>query len=336
MEAWGAALKSDPLPWLLERDDPAVRHLALRHLCDEPDDANEVRRALKAAMRADPIAATLEAQDPAGFWDKPGAGYTRKYTGTVWSVIFLEQFGADGSDRRIRSACRYVLDRTRTASGGFGASGSLSERPPPPSTAVHCLNGNLLRSLIAFGWLDDDGVRRAIAWEASAITGDGHDRYYATTTSGPGFACGVNGGKPCGWGAVKAMRALAAVPSRRRTRSVRAAIRRGTDFLLSVDPATAAYPTDTHVSSSWFKLGFPSGYVADVLQVGETLSELGLARDPRLANTVEFLLRKQTADGRWRNEYPYRGKTWADVDRPGEPSKWVTLRAARFLKAALG
>ena len=336
MEAWRAALRADPLPWLLEREDPAVRHLALLRLCDEPEGAGEVPRARRAAMRADPIASTLSAQDPAGFWDKPGAGYGRKYTGTVWSLIFLEQFGADGADPRIRAACRYVLEHTQASSGGFGASGALSERPPPPSAVLHCLNGNLLRSLISFGWLDDERVQRAVAWEASAITGEGHDRFFASGTSGPGFACGVNGRLPCGWGGVKAMRALASIPPRRRTRSVRSAIRQGTDFLLSVDPSTAAYPTDTRVSSSWFKLGFPSGYVADVLQVGETLADLGLATDPRLEGLVELVLGKQTPGGRWRNEYAYRGKTWVDVDPGGGPSKWVTLRAATFLKAALG
>ena len=35
---------------------------------------------------------------------------------------------------------------------------------------------------------------------------------------------------------------------------------------------------NTKPSSSWFKLGFPSGYVADVLQVLEALAELGHAR----------------------------------------------------------
>ncbi|MDH4112615.1 MAG: hypothetical protein OEV60_08050 [Actinomycetota bacterium] len=252
------------------------------------------------------------------------------------SLIFLEQMGADGSDPRIHAGCEYVLAHSITASGGFGVSGSVSERPPPPSMVVHCLNGNLLRSMIAFGRLDDERVRRAIAWEAAAITGEEHDRYYASTTSGPGFECGVNGGEPCGWGAAKAMRGLAAIPPRRRTKKVRAAVESGIAFLLSVDPATAAYPTATKVSSSWFKLGFPSGYVADVLQVGEVLAELGRARDPRLANTVDFVLGKQLKDGRWLNEYPYTGKTWFDVDRKGEPSKWVTLRAARFLKSALG
>jgi hypothetical protein len=335
MDAWRDALRADPLPWLLEVADPAVRHVTLRDLCDEDPDAPQVRRARKAAMRADPVAAILAAQDPDGFWERPGAGYARKYTGTVWSLIFLGQLGADGSDRRIRAACEYVLGHAQTSSGGFGATGSLSERPPPPSTALHCLNGNLLRSLIAFGWLDDERVRRAIAWEASAITGVGHDRFYASGTSGPGFGCAVNGREPCGWGAAKAMQALASIPPRRRTRAVRDAVTQGTEFLLSVDPATGAYPTDTHISASWFKLGFPQGYVADVLQVAEVLAELGEAGDPRLQGMVEFVLGKQGSGGRWRNENAYHGKTWIDIDRQGAPSKWVTLRAARFLKAAL-
>ncbi|HEY7478544.1 MAG TPA: nitrogen fixation protein NifH, partial [Actinomycetota bacterium] len=79
---WRSALRGDPLPWLLERDTPAVRHLALRHLADEPDDAPVVRRALGAAMRVPPISSILEAQDPEGFWVKPGHGYGPKYTGT--------------------------------------------------------------------------------------------------------------------------------------------------------------------------------------------------------------------------------------------------------------
>jgi hypothetical protein len=48
------------------------------------------------------------------------------------------------------------------------------------------------------------------------------------------------------------------------------------------------------------------------------------------------VLAKQDTRGRWRNEYPYRGKLWADVETPRAPSKWVTLRACAVLKRALG
>jgi hypothetical protein len=49
-----------------------------------------------------------------------------------------------------------------------------------------------------------------------------------------------------------------------------------------------------------------------------------------------MVLGKQDASGRWRMEYTYNGKTWADVEAKGRPSKWVTLRALRVLKAVYG
>lgn len=335
VEAWRRALRADPLPWLLERETPAVRHMALRLLVDRDENDPEVRTARGAAMRADPIAAVLDQQKPDGYWVKPGPGYGPKYTGTVWSVIFLDQLGADGRDRRVRKACEYVLSHTQARTGGFASSGTRGEGPPSPSSVIHCLNGNLLRALIGFGWLDDPRVKRAVDWQARSITGEGFEAYYRSGTTGPGFACGVNDGLPCAWGAIKALRGLARVPARRRTTQVRRAVQRGVEFLLSRDPAVADYPTSTKVSSNWFKPGFPSGYVADVLQNLETLAELGHARDPRLSNAVDWIRSQQDERGRWRNRYAYNGKMWVDIERQGSPSKWVTLRACFVLKQAL-
>jgi hypothetical protein len=73
--------------------------------------------------------------------------------------------------------------------------------------------------------------------------------------------------------------------------------------------------------------------VADALQNLEVLAELGRAKDPRLGHAIEIVLSKQDPEGRWRNEHPYRGRLWTDVDLGRGPSKWVTLRACRVLKA---
>lgn len=116
MASWQRMLKGGPLPWLLEEDTAAVRHLALRHLLDQPEDAPEMRQARAAAMQSDPIAAILAAQQPAGFWVKPGPGYTPKYRGTVWRLVFLDQLGADGT---------YTHDTIFLAPG----SSKLSSRP---------------------------------------------------------------------------------------------------------------------------------------------------------------------------------------------------------------
>jgi hypothetical protein len=314
-----------------------VRHLALRDILKRPPDDGELVAAREEANRVDPIAAILAAQNEDGWWIEPGPGYGPKYRGTVWQLIFLDQLGADPSDPRVQRACGYVLDHTQTSVGGFGCwYGSPRETPPPPATVIHCLNGNLVRALVGFGWLEDERVQRAIDWEAAAITGDDSIRYTAATP-GPGLRCGANERQPCAWGAAKALLALARIPPARRSPEVERAVAVATDFLLSRDPAVADYPMgygNSRPSSSWFKLGFPLAYVTDVLQVLEALVEAGVGRDARLARAVDWLTDQQDEQGRWANRYPYTGKMVVDVDAPGRPSGFVTLRACRVLAAA--
>jgi hypothetical protein len=335
MADWTDRLNGNPLPWLLDEAAPAVRHLALRRLLDRPADAPDVLAARAAAMASDPIAAFLAAQDPEGWWSKPGAGYGPKYSSTVWSLIFLDQMGADGADPRVRRACEYLIEQSQTTSGGFGMSAAAKGRPAP-SLVLHCLNGNLVRAMIGFGWLGDERLQRAIDFQAAATTGEGEIRYYRSSVPGPGFCCGANDGLPCAWGATKALLALARVPVDRRSPAVQRAIDAGLGFLLSRDPAVADYPMGygaTKPNGSWFRLGFPSGYVTDVLQVLEAVCEAGAATDPRLDHAVDWLVGLQDGEGRWANRYAYEGKMTAPIDRQNEPSRWVTLRACTVLRA---
>ncbi len=149
------------------------------------------------------------------------------------------------------------------------------------------------------------------------------------------FACGSNNKQSCAWGAAKVMLAFGRLPPARRTPSITRAIQQGVEFLLSVDPATAAYPCGYAVkpSQNWWKFGFPVFYVTDLLQIVEALVALGHAHDPRLANALALVRDKQDAQGRWLLEYDYAGKTWVDFGPKKEPNKWVTLRALRVLKA---
>lgn len=320
--------------WLLESDAPSVRAATLQRLLGREPDDPEVIEARACAMRTDPVAAILAAQHPDGWWSKPGPGYSPKYRGTVWQVIFLDQLGADPADERIRRACDYLLRHTSSPSGGFGISSSGLDKAPPASSVAHCLNGNLLRAVLGFGFGDDPRVLAAAEWAASTILGDGETRFYASGTCGPLFACGSNDKQSCAWGAVKELRGLSRIPPASRSPRVRRAVDDGVAFLLSHDPAIADYPMgwgNTKPSGSWFRLGFPSGYVADVLQVLEVLTELGHGDDERLDHARAWLLDQRDPDGRWRNRYAYNGKTEVDIEQQGKPSKWVTLRSLSVL-----
>ncbi|HJW22336.1 MAG TPA: hypothetical protein VJ506_07905 [Candidatus Limnocylindrales bacterium] len=329
-------IRDATLEWVLDGAEPAVRHRALLELLGRSPTDPEVVAAQAAAMRAPPISTILAAQDGEGWWVRPGSGYLPKYRSTVWQVIFLDQLGADAEDPRIRAACEYVLDHAQTAAGGFGVR-LVGEGSPPPSAVAHCLNGNLLHALIGFGWLDDERVARAVEWQAAAITGEGDIRFYKSSLPGPGFRCGANDGLPCAWGATKAVLALARIPADRRAPHIQRALDQGVDFLLSRDPAIADYPMgygQTKPNGSWFRPGFPSGYVADVLQVLEACCEAGRGTDPRLRPALSWLLDQQAVPGRWANRYSYAGKMVVDIDAPNAVSRWVSLRALRVLQAS--
>ena len=323
------------LDWLLEKDDPGVRFFALRDLLGAPADDKDLRAAHRATVRHSPVRDILEAENREGFWIKPGPGYTPKYTGTVWQVIFLGQLGADGEDRRVRRAADYVLDHARSPLGGFSVNAAAA-------AMVHCLQGNLGASLLDLGYGDDPRLRSALDWLACSITGEGvapagsteARRYYRGGNSAPGFRCSANNHRPCAWGAIPALDALRRVPSPARSPQQRRALRAGADFLLSSDPAAAAYPMGygARPNGSWFKFGYPMGYVTDVLRNAEVLVGLGRGKDRRLSSLRDLISHKRDASGRWPLEYSYAGKTWFDLGPKRAPNKWITLRARRALQ----
>jgi hypothetical protein len=333
--SWQDQLRGDPLPWLLEPDSPGVRYLALRDLLDRPENDAELRAARQEAHTRGPIATILAGMNPAGYWVEPGPGYNPKYRSTVWALMMLAQLGAAaGQDERIALTCAYLLDQALTLGGHFTASGA-------PSGTADCLQGNLCWALVELGY-DDSRLALAFAWMARSVTGEGVApvgerqaavRYYAGKC-GPLFACGANNKLPCAWGAVKVMQAFSVWPVRSRTPLIEEALQQGVDFLLSADPAGAAYPTgySDKPSGNWWKFGFPVFYVTDLLQNVAALVRLGYGGDPRLANALAIIREKQDTQGRWPLEYSYTGKTWVDFGAKKQPNKWVTLRALRVLK----
>ena len=327
---WQTKLKGNPLAWLLEPDEanPGVRYFALRDLLDRPETDPDVVAAQEAVMTSGPVPVILKAQAPEGYWVKPGGGYSPKYQGTVWQIMFLAELGAAPTDARVRQGCEYLLNHSLAANGAFSAS-----QRPVPSSALHCLNGNLLFALLRLGFAKDPRVRAALDWQAQAISGQGQISYYQSGTNAPGFSCAVNQGQPCGWGAAKAMKALLSIPPEQRTPAIQQAVDVGAEFLLSRDPAVADYPYSERVSSSWFKFGFPLSYWSDVLEVAAILAQLGYGHDPRLSNALDYILSKQDSQGRWRLENTLNTKMWVSIEQRGRPSKWITLRALRVLKA---
>jgi hypothetical protein len=311
--SWRALLKSDPVPWLLERSDPAVRALTLRHLLDRgPRDA-ELREARQDAMSSPPITTILKRQRPEGAWPGPDLKQwnASKYNGTHWSNLLLVEYGADPNDPRVRRGARRILD----ALGDPKASGLdwIFGR----DHGVSCFTGSVVRYVAAAGYGTDPRLEPLL-------------QRLVRESKGYDAACYINGDQPCAWGYARLVWGLAALPETARPREVQRALRRGVEFLLSYRIERGRYPTDTAPSYLWRQISFPLFYQADVLFVLRALDAAGAIDDDRAQPAIGWLLARQDSRGRWGGRAPYAARMPSRVDA----SKWVTLQACTILKHA--
>ena len=314
---------TDPLPWLLEPENPSARYLTLTGLLDHPADDPEVLAARAAIPRWGAVRAILDAQWPEGYWVAPGIGYSPKYKATVWQVIFLAALGTPRTEA-VERACARVLGDNRLPDGRFSAKKTAQG-------AIACLGGNLLRALMQLGYEDP---RMAVSMDslAAMVLRDGYRcRYNALRDQDGAWPQRMRDGLPCAWGAIKTLGAFAEVPEEQRSPVVQNAISAGTALLLDGKLAEGIYPTATEPSPLWQRFGFPLGYTADLLEALEVLGSLGIELGSQLAPALEVVRSKRDESGRWMLEHT-PGNTWAGFGKVGEPNKWVTLRALRVLK----
>ena len=151
--------------WLLEEENPSVRYLTLTSLLGHAEDSSEVRRTRDEIMKRGVVPALLDLQNDDGSWGKPERFYTDKYRGTVWNLIVLAEMRADPNDERVKKACEFIMSHSQDVEqGGFSYTRSAKTKAGLPSGVIPCPTGNMVYSLIRFGYLEDERVQKAIGW----------------------------------------------------------------------------------------------------------------------------------------------------------------------------
>ena len=304
-------LRGDPMPWLLERRDPAVRANALRSLLDRGPRDPELREAQARAMSAPPISTILKKQGADGRW--AGASmYTPKYVASHWQNVLLVEYGVDPSDPRVRRGARKILE---DLSGKDHEMGWVLDA----DHGLSCFTGNVVRYVALAGYGADPRIEPLV------------DRLVRDSKKFDA-ACVINDEHPCAWGYARLIWGLAALPESARTREVERTLRRGVEFLFSYKVERGAYPAPYGQSHLWRQLSFPLFYQADVLFVLRAIDAAGAIDDDRAQPALAWLLARQDARGRWGGRAPYADRMPSRIDA----SKWVTLQAATILKHAFG
>jgi hypothetical protein len=331
MREWKSVLKADPTEWLLEEDNHSVRFFTLRDVLGRPPDDPELIKAKQDIMVKGVVPKILSKQKEEGYWESAEDFYVRtKFRGTVWQMIILAELGADGNDRRIQRTCEFVLEMSQDrTSGGFAFKGT-KKGGGFHSAVIPCLTGNMVWSLIRFGYYDDPRVQQSIDWIAKYTRFD------------DGAECKPEGWpfekrEPC-WGRhtcfltiVKALKAFSEISENRRGQNLQRVIEQGAEFLLKHHLIKRSHKLDAIAKPKWLKLGFPWMWDTDALEMLLILTSLGYW-DGRMKEAMDLVLSKQNENGCWVLENTYNGRFQVNIERKDRPSKWVTMNALRVLK----
>jgi hypothetical protein len=301
MQDWYKRLNGDPLPWLLDPENPSVRYWTLTDILDRPASDPEVQEA-RAAIARQPVTKELFAlQRPEGYW---GDDETKPYTaaGAVAALTLLHMLGVT-PDERTAAGCDSFLKFCQHESGGFSMTRKLR------SGIFPCTTGQHLPFLVYFGFGDDSRVRAAFAFLIEDMSTD------------DALDCVRYQHRDCLWGATAALNGLAVLPANMRSAQSQRVVKRLANALLD-----AKYDFQSE-HKRWLTFGVPRAW--DLLSALKALAAHGYAHDRRLASLLELLLDRQDSKGRWLCSSVSR--TWP-IEKRNQPSKWITLDALRVFK----
>ncbi len=333
MSSWQSYLKADPIPWLLEPDNPSVRYLTFTEILDRPEHDQEVTTARRDIMRIGNVPDLLVGLTDAGYWEPINAYYHPRYTGSAWRFMLLAEFGADGELEEIRKIADYLYEYAQLDSGGFSARNMSSRLPEASGTP--CFTGNMVWSCIRLGYIEDPNVQKGIDWLIKYSRFDD-----GNVTSWPEWLPqdpddGCWGRHTCFRGVIAHLQALAEIPVEKRSAQVQQTLEAGAEYLLIHHVYKHSHDLSKPITQ-YTQVGFPLFVDNDMLRMLLLLTHLGI-RDPRMQDAINLLVKKQNRDGQWKQQHTFpktksSGFMPIPIEPKGQPSKWVTLRALMVLK----
>lgn len=308
-----------------------MRYFTLTEIFEKPESNPEVKKAKMEIMKRGAVPEILAKQKSEGYWETPENFYIRtKYKGTVWQLIILAELGADGKDERVQKACEFILKNSQDQeSGGFSylrAKNGGGDR----NKVLPCLTGNMVWSLIRFGYLDDSKVIAGINWITNYQRfDDGVDKAPQGWPYNKYEKCW--GKHTCHMGVVKTLKALAEIPENRRSEKVKKTIKKGVEYLLKHHIYKRSHNLKEVSKTEWLKFGFPLMWNTDVLEILLILTKLGV-KDERMQEAMDLVVSKQNEEGKWILESTFNGRFLVNIEKKSKSSKWITLNALRVLK----
>ena len=297
--------------WLLE-GDPAIKYQVHRDLLDPDQETLEKYR--EEIETAGWGARLLAEKNEDGHW---GRGfYQPKWTSTHYTLLDLKNLGISPDISQIHQAISKILTEEKGSDGGVNPARTVENSDV-------CVNGMFLNYASYFS-SEEAELKSIVDFIISQRMKDG------------GFNC-------------KSNTSGATHSSLHTTISILEGIREyyvngycyrineliecgftSREFILQHELFKSDHTGKT-IDPKFLMLSFPSRWRYDILRSLDYFRFAKIDYDERIEPAIKVLLKKQRKDGRWPLQERHPGKTHFEMEKPGKPSRWNTLRALRVL-----
>lgn len=316
------------IDWLLdpEESDPSLKWQVRRDLLDA---SHSEWTAERAKVETEGWGARLLAvEDEDGQWAggayfpgdfdfhgpeaQPGSG--QPWTATTHVLSQLREFGLDPTSARARNAVELI---------GVNSYWEHAGQPYWEGEVEPCINGVTVANGSYFG-VDVSPIVERLLGERLEDGGWNCEMENGSVRSSFGTTINVLEGL------LEYERATGGTPESRTARGA------GEEYLLERS-LFRRLSTGEPADERFLYFLHPNRWHYDVLRgldyFRASAAWTGATPDPRLGEAIEHVRSRRSEDGTWPLDWSPTGRVWFDVDDgPGEPSRWVTLRAMRVLR----
>jgi hypothetical protein len=327
MPSWKQHLNGDPIPWLLEKEEPWVRYRTLVDLLDRDEKDPQVTLAREETVAHPKVKELIEQVSE---W--PGYALTRHNDANhqLHKLTVLADFGLNKDDTGIEDIAKKLL-ANQSEEGAFQTLVHISKAfggtDEDNLSWMLCDTPTILHALIQFGYGENTAAEKAQTHLAMLVQENGWPCAADSvlgTFRGPGRK-----DDPCPYANLIAVRALLAGGVKDNAE----ALNSGVEMLLKHwknqgDRKIYMFG----IGTTYRRLKYPFIWY-DILHVLDVLSRVPAVHgDPRFIGMVKVLIDSQEEDGRFNAGSVW--KAWKDWDfgQKREPSPWITLLALRILK----
>lgn len=301
----------DTINWLL-KGDVSIQYQTRRDLLKE--NSKSLHSLRKGIEREGWGKRFLALRKENGHW---GEGFYRpKWTCTHYTLLDLKAIGIDPDNRLCRESTQLLL------TAGEGVDGGVNYARTVKHSDV-CINGMVL-GLASYFPLENPRIIKIVdylldrhmtdgGWNCQYFKGDKHSSFHTT----------IN--------VLEGLFEFSQTGNEYRKEEINEVIDQACHFLLE-HKLFRSHRTGQVVDKKMLKLAFPVRWRYDILRALEFFRAIKMPYQENMAGALEIILSARDRDGRWPLQARHPGRVHFDMEIPGQPSRWNTLRALKILE----